>query len=379
MYQPRVLEASLKRYLSAFPVVGITGPRQSGKSTLLLNTLADTYQYVTFDDGDVLSLFENDPKKFMRIYRERAIFDEVQKVPGFFDAIKLVVDQNRQTYGQFILTGSSQFTLLKGIKESLSGRIGLLTLLPFQYRELPLSAQKNAVFLGSYPEPVLNQYRYVREWQKSYITTYLEKDVALLHGVDNHRDFRRLLELLAANTSQILNMSHYATDLGVSLSTIKRWIAILEASYIIFLLPPYFNNLGKRIVKCPKLYFYDTGLAAHLTGISTYELYEKGPMSGALFENYVIAEILKKEMHDNTDASLYYYRTSNGVEVDLIVDRKQYREWIEIKKTATFHPRITNPIESLMSENDKGYLLFQGQETPYLPNVFVIPFEKYLI
>jgi uncharacterized protein len=271
--------------------------------------------------------------------------------------------------------------LLKQISESLAGRIGLLTLLPLQYQEMPKVLHQESIYRGAYPEVVVNGYTNSYDWYASYIDTYLERDVRGLHNIGELRDFRRLLGLLAADTAQILNMSRYASDLGVAVSTIKRWISVLEASYIIFLLPPYYKNYGKRITKSPKIYFYDTGLVGHLTGISSEELFLKGPMSGSIFENYLVSEVMKKETHLRTFAELYYYRTSKGAEVDLIVDRKINKDVIEIKLNNTFNPRMIGQLKTLLESNDKGYLLYTGENLDYsfAENIAVVNYSEYLV
>jgi uncharacterized protein len=379
-YIKRILESKVLEYVKSFPAVSITGPRQSGKSTLLKHILADQYQYVTFDKDHVRNMFYEDPKRFMSNYQNRVIFDEAQKAPEIFEYIKVAIDEDRDNYGKYIITGSAQFLLLKQISESLAGRVGLLTLLPLQYQEIPPASRNESIYRGAYPEIVVNGYANSYDWYASYIDTYVERDVRGLHNIGDLRDFRRLLGLLAANTSQILNMSRYASDLGVAVSTIKRWLSVLEASYIIFLLPPYYKNYGKRIVKNPKIYFYDTGLVSHLTGINSEELFLKGPMAGAIFENYIIAEIMKKELHFKTFAELYYYRTGKGAEVDLIVDRKINKDVIEIKLNNTFNPRMIKQLKTLLEPNDKGYLLYTGEKLDYsfAENIKVCNYNEYL-
>lgn len=376
-YHHRVLETKLADYINHFSAIGLTGPRQSGKSTLLLHQLQG-YQYVTFDDHRTVALYHDDPNKFMRIYANKIIFDEVQKVPEIFNDIKIAIDADRQTTGKFILTGSSQFHLIKSITESLAGRFGLLSLLPYQYAEMPNDLRHSSVYQGAYPELVNKKYALSADWYSSYLDTYITKDVNDLANIGDKRDFRRLISLLAANTSQVLNMSTYAKDLGVDVKTIKRWISVLEASYIIFLLPPYFQNFGKRIVKSPKLYFYDTGLVSYLTGVQNENNFEQGPMLGSIFENYIISDILKRELHNKSHAELYYYRTSNGEEIDLIIDRKQTRELIEIKAGETFTPKMTKEIEKFKEANSTGYLLYRGKSTAYLPNIHVLNYQEYL-
>jgi len=377
-YFKRQLESKLLEYITLFPVVGITGPRQSGKSTLLLHTLKD-YIYVTFDDYKNLTFFQDDPDGFIQQYNDRVIFDEIQRVPELFSQIKIAVDNDRQNYGKFVVTGSSQFVFHKNISESLAGRIGLLSMLPLQFSEMPEQSRDQSIYSGAYPELVTRDYRGSDAWYSSYLDTYLMKDVRELIHVGDMRDFQRLIELLAANTSQVLNMTTYAKEIGVTVQTIKRWISVLEASYIIFLLPPFYKNYGKRITKSPKVYFYDTGLVAYLTGINNKELYDKGPMAGAIFENYLIAEILKRELHGGTHTRLYYYRSNAGVEVDLIVDKKSYKELIEIKKSSSFNPGMTASIEKLLEPDDKAFLLYNGREFQYLKNIRVINYSEYLL
>jgi predicted AAA+ superfamily ATPase len=365
VYIHRILEPALAKYLTIFPAIGITGPRQSGKSTLLKHALIQHYQYVSFDDEEKILEFEDDPKRFMRQYANEVIFDEVQKVPKLFNAIKLAVDEDRDNTGKFILTGSSQFSMLTNITESLAGRIGLLNLLPFQYLEIPDHLREMSIYKGSYPEIVKRGFISSDSWYRSYITTYLEKDVRQISQIGNIRDFSRFIRLLAANAAQILNLSRFATDIGVAVSTIKNWISVLEASYIIFLLPPFYQNYGKRVVKSPKIYFYDTGLVAHLTGVNQQALFENGPMTGALFENYIVSEVRKNIYHANLDAQLYYLRTSHGVEVDLIIDYLAYKEFVEIKFNESFKPAMIKPMKEFMSKKDKGTLVYKGESRSY--------------
>ena len=378
-YVKRTLEATVSEYLDSFPVVGITGPRQSGKSTLIKELLGKDYKYVDLDEGSVLEFFQDDPVKFMEVYNNKVIFDEAQLAPSLFKYIKTIVDANRDEYGQFVLTGSSQFNLLKQISESLAGRIGLLSLLPYQANEMPKNLIKQAPFRGTYPELVGRTYKNSKAWYNSYIRTYIEKDIRMLHNIWDLHDFQRLIKLLAANVAQQLNMSSLSKKLGISVSTINRWISILEASYIIFLLPTYYNNLGKRIVKSPKIYFYDTGLITFLTGITTEELYENGPLHGEIFENYIIAEIFKREIHHDTGAELFFFRTNHGDEIDLIIDRKTSQEFFEIKTTATFNARFTKNLEKYMNKNQKGYVLYQGKEFPYTNNIEILNAFDYLL
>lgn len=378
-YVHRKLESKLNTYLNLFPVVGLSGPRQSGKSSMLKNLLGDKYKYITFDDYRMKELFLDDPEKFMRINNSKVIFDEAHKVPEIFNYIKIAVDDDRDNYGKFIVTGSAQFLLIKNISESLAGRIGLLTLLPFEFSELPKSAIEEAVYKGSYPEIMMRKFEGSEDWYSSYIETYLEKDLRSIGEVSDLRDFKRLIQLLAARTSQLLNMSELAKEIGVTVATVKRWISILETSYIVFLLPPFYENLGKRITKAPKIYFYDTGLVSFITGIKDKKQFENGPLCGPIFENYIVSEIQKKIKHQNNKHQLYFIRTNHGVEVDLIVDKKSSRDFIEIKYSETFKPSMAKVIEGLMTKkNQTGYILYNGTEIQYSENIKASNYKAYL-
>jgi predicted AAA+ superfamily ATPase len=267
---------------------------------------------------------------------------------------------------------------MKNVSESLAGRIGLLTLLPFHYNEISKNQRDNAIWQGSYPEIVTRNYLKSETWYSAYIDTYLNKDVREMSQIGDLRDFQRFIKLLAANTSQIFNQSHYARDLAVSAPTIKRWISILEASYIIFLLPPYYENKGKRLVKSPKVYFWDMGIVTYLTNIDTRNHFEHGPMSGAIFENYIVAEIIKKDLALKNKSEFYYLRTSEGVEIDLIKINHQNREWIEIKKTSTFRPQQLHSIKLFLEKSDTGTLIYSGKKDHYNHQIKMENYKNYL-
>ena len=378
LYYKRNIERLILKYLEIFPVIGITGPRQSGKSTVIQHLLTD-YTYVTFDDPKIVQHFIEDPDDFMSLYNNHVIFDEAQKAPEIFNYIKMAVDKDRDNYGKFIVTGSSQFSLLNQITESLAGRIGLLTLLPLQLSECPKSSYDELIYKGSYPEVVRRSFTGYLPWFESYVDTYLNKDIRTISNIGNLRDFQRFLILLASNTSTLLNMSEYAKKIGVSVPTIKHWISILEASYIIFLLPPYYNNIGKRLIKSPKVYFYDTGLVCYLTGIETFKHYNQGPMAGSIFENHVITEIIKKALHANSSEKFYFLRTQAGQEVDLIIEDKQQLAFIEIKKNATFNLSMIDNLKALAPSNCKKILLYNGETRKYHNGIEIINFREQLL
>ena len=377
-YYHRVIEKTVREYLKLFPVVGLSGPRQSGKSTLLRKLLSAKYRYVSFDDLNVVDRFHTDPEQFMEVNSDKVIFDEVQRVPEIFHYVKLIVDNNRNDYGKFIMTGSSQFAFMKRVSESLAGRIGLLTLLPFQFSEIPTGLRDQSLYQGGYPELVGRKYRGGYDWYSSYLDTYLTRDVRDISEIGDIRDFRRFIQMLAARVAQLLNMSEIARDIGVSVPTVKKWISVLEASYIVFLLPPFHKNLGKRIIKSPKIYFYDTGLVSYLTGIRTKQLFENGPLYGALFENYVVSEAFKKLVHTRTDAEMFFFRESNGNEIDLIIDRKSSREHIEIKSGHTFRPEMARFLLQRAKDAKRSLVVYRGKEFPLGDGVSVINFKSFL-
>ena len=379
MYLTRALEPTLARYLSSFPVVGIAGPRQSGKSTMLVQTLGKKYEYVTFDDFAALQLFQDDPERFLRLHPAPVIFDEIHRAPDLFVNLKLLVDKDRRSKGRFILTGSSQFAVMKHVSESLAGRIGLLTLFPFQRSETPAACRNEAIWKGTYPELIVEEYAHREEWYSSYLDTYLTRDVRDMGGVGDLRDFRRCLVLLAGRTGQLLNISELARDLGVAVNTVKRWISVMESSFVVYLLKPLFKNIGKRLVKSPKVYFIDPGMVSFLTGIHTESMFEDGPLAGPLFENYVVSELLKRETHNGRRPELSFVRTSNGVEVDVVIDRGASREFIEIKNTSTFRPDLLKGLRSLKGKADKGLLLYRGKSMDYDEGLRVLNFSDYLL
>ena len=383
MYIKRNLESSLKKYIKFFPVVAITGPRQSGKSTLLRHCVP-SYRYITFDDIDIREMFYADPKKFINMYQENVIFDEVQKVPEIFEYIKIIIDNDRAKKGRYILTGSSQFALVKKISESLAGRIGLLSLLPLDYQELSKESYDKVLYKGSYPEQVVSKFDFWKEWYSSYIDTYLIKDVREIANIGDIRDFQRLLQLLAANCAQQLNYTTFSNQLGVDVRTLKKWISILEASYIIFILPPYFDNFGKRIVKSPKIYFYDMGILCFLNKINNYDQYIQSPLTPAIFENFVISEIIKKSLHHKKEENFYYLRTNHGREVDLIIEGDSKIKLIEIKSSQTFKVKMLDHLGFFKKENMKknldfeSLLLYQGDTMPDYDNCKILNYSDFL-
>jgi hypothetical protein len=307
--------------------VAVTGPRQAGKSTLLKHCLPD-YKYVTLDDPFYREQAHADPLLFLDTLGERAIIDEIQLAPGLLSYVKIRVDNRRSVKGQYVFTGSQQFGLIKNLSDSLAGRIALLELLPLSVAEkrrhlvLPDAVDlfRHAALNGCYPELVVDQAVDQQSWYASYLQTYLERDIRTIYNIGDLRDFQRFVRLLAARCGQQLNMSDFSRDLGISVPTIKSWLSILEASRVVYLLSSYYSNLGKRITKSPKIYFIDIGLACNLAGVRDEAHLFNGPMAGHLFENFCIQETVKYFLGRGKQPPIYYIRTSNGLEVDLLIE-----------------------------------------------------------
>jgi len=379
IYIPRLAEQRVREYLTVFPVVGIAGPRQSGKSTLLRHLLKDSHQYISFDDFRSRQLFTDDPVRFMKTWPDYVIFDEVQYVPDLFPWLKMAVDADRQRYGRFVVTGSGQFMLNRNISESLAGRIGLITLLPFQFSEIPDHLKTESIFAGGYPEPVIRDYSFSTQWYQAYLETYLQKDLRQLLNVGDLSGFTTFLRTLATQTGQVLNLSEISRNIGIAVNTLGRWISVLESSYIVFRLQPFYKNLGKRLIKSPKVYFYDTGLVSLLTGIESRLEWEKGVLYGPIFENYIISELLKRKYHENLRMDLYYLRTSNGDEIDLILDRGLSFEIIEIKASMTSRPDQLKTLRKYMGQAARAQLVYQGETFPDIDGLQVINYKDFLI
>lgn len=326
-YITRDIEIRLEQLLASSPCVAVTGPRQAGKSTLLRHCLPG-YTYVTLDDPFYREQAHSDPLFFLDSLGEQAIIDEIQLAPSLLSYVKIRVDKRRSVKGQYVFTGSQQFGLIKNLSDSLAGRIALLELLPLSMAEkqryLPFTDAvglfSHAALIGCYPELVVDEAVDLPSWYSSYLQTYLERDIRTLYNIGDLRDFQRFVRLLAARCGQQLNMSDFSRDLGVSVPTVKSWLSILEASRVVYLLPPYYTNLGKRITKAPKVYFIDIGLACNLAGIRDEAHLFNGPMAGHLFENFCIQETVKFYLGKGVQPPLYYLRTGNGLEVDLLIE-----------------------------------------------------------
>jgi len=305
--------------------------------------------YVSFDDAEEVRAAEADPRGFLARFPDRVIIDEAQRAPGLFPYLKMEIDRDRDRMGRFILTGSNQFALTRKLTESLAGRIGLLTLLPFERTELPETARSSQILRGSFPELATRGYEGAREWFSSYVGTYLERDVRAVHDVGKLGEFLDLLQLLAVRATQEYNASSIGRDLGIDSKTVEAWISVLEASYVVFRLRPWHANLGKRLVKRSKLFFWDTGLLCHLAGMRSAEALEEGPLGGPVFENLVVAEVLKGALHRGRDIEASFFRESNGLEADLVLHDRDAATILvaEIKSSHTAREAFAAPVERI--------------------------------
>lgn len=336
----RTLQATLKHLVSKYPVITLTGPRQSGKSTLLKHAFPD-YQYVSLEDLDMREFAINDPRGFLATYPGHAILDEVQRVPSLMSYIQTHVDK-ADTTGIYLLAGSHNFLLMESVNQSLAGRTAILKLLPFSRREmqngkvLPATINEQ-IFMGGYPR-LYDKDLQPDEFYPYYIQTYVERDIRVLKNIGDLSRFTRFIKLCAGRIGQLLNLSSLAVECGISVPTASSWLSVLEASYICYLLKPDWNNFSKRLVKSPKLYFYDTGLACSLLDIRTSEQLNLHFSRGALFENMVISEFVKKAWNSGHETDLRFWRDSQGNEVDLLVYDGGKPMAYEIKSGETFQP-----------------------------------------
>jgi len=355
MYLHRKLEHPLKEALKQFPAVLVTGPRQAGKSTLLQHALKGV-NYVTFDDILARNLAETDPTLFLKTYETPLILDEIQYTPALFSPLKLKIDANRREMGQYILTGSQIFPLMKGISESLAGRIAIFQLYPLSWKEIPHidpydeMAMANQIPHGFYPEFQVNQDLNPKFWYSAYLSTYLERDLRAMRNIQDLGQFQRFLVLLAARAGQLLNLNEIGKECGISQTTAKDWLTILQATSIIYLLEPYYRNLTKRVIKSPKLFFVDTGLLCYLLRIEKPEQLIHSPFGGHIFENMVVMEKIKQFAEKGERAPCYFYRTGAGLEIDFLIDHGDHLDAYEIKFTSTPTSEMTRSLAQFKTE-----------------------------
>ncbi len=396
MFYERTLSDIVEKATKSFKVILITGPRQVGKSTLFEKIKEENRTKVTLDDGDDLALAKTDPNLFFQKYQPPLLIDEVQKAPELFQYIKKMVD-NTDERGLFWLTGSQKFDLMKNVTESLAGRVVVLDLQGFSQSEkshdytrgafvpdIDLQTQRpvwtaketfEIIHKGSYPQ----LFDGVTDWElyyKSYIDTYLMQDVKDIIKIEENTAFRRFVKILASRTSQVLNYTDIARDSDISPNTAKSWLSVLQTLGIVYLLQPYFaNNIGKRLSKTPKIYFMDTGLCAHLCGISTSQMLMDSHLSGAFIETYVVSEIVKSYIHNGKTPNIYYYRDSNKEEIDVIIEENNKVYPIEIKQTATPTLSMAKNFK-LIDEKKRGVGAIVCLNDKFIPmnkNIYIIP------
>ncbi len=403
MYRHRYLEPHIKRITKSFPVLLLTGPRQVGKTTLLEylgKRESPRRNYISLDEFGPRTLANEDPDLFLERYKPPLTIDEIQYAPGLMQRIKILVDRSKKN-GQYWLTGSQHFPLMHGISESLAGRVAIIKLLGLsqgeEYRKKdsgrPFSPDKKTaphikkmsgpdpvfkrIVRGTFPRFIHKDAPPVQTFHGSYLQTYIERDVRTLTKVVNLTAFKKFLRLVAARTGQLLNLSELARDAQIAVSTAKEWMGILETSFQVYLLKPYFRNISKRQIKTPKLYFLDTGLVCYLTGWHNARVASQGAMAGSLLENYAISEIIKSYWHRGHEAPIWFWRTKEGHEVDLIIEEEGKLFPVEIKMSMTPDMNMAKGIQQLnkLSNNvNKGAIVCLAEsEYPLNREINIIP------
>lgn len=375
MFVERKILPHLQKMLSQFPIVTLTGPRQSGKTTLLRKAFPD-FKYYNLERIDHRQLIMEDPVGFLNNNGVNIIFDEIQNLPDLLSYIQVVSDE-RNTAGQYILSGSQSFLMNEHISQSLAGRVFIGNLLPFSLQELKrFDNVYETIYNGFYPrlhDVGIN----ASDFYPSYLQTYIERDVRTLKSIENLNSFSRFLSLCAGRIGQVLNLSSLANDAGISVNTVKSWLSLLEASFIIFQLQPYYNNFSKRIIKSPKLYFYDTGIICSLLRISNPEMLKTHYLYGSLFENLVISEIMKQFFHSGKKPPVYYWRESNGTEIDCIIElgNKEIIA-IEVKAGQTYNKDFLSNLKKFPDDHVQKKVIYTGEESINVAGTSLISWDK---
>ncbi len=381
MYVKRNIEKAIVSSAKLFPVITVTGPRQSGKTTLVKNIFSDK-PYFNLELPDVNERIQQDPRAFFNKLENGAVIDEIQRLPELIRYIQGIVDERKQA-GLFVLTGSNQFLLLNKINESLAGRVALFKLLPFSLSELNsdgIQASTDELILkGLYPAVQANNFPAYQTYQ-NYYETYLERDLRNLLNIRELSSFKKFVSLCAGRTAQILNTASLSNETGVSANTIKSWLSILEASYVLFLLQPWYDNINKRLVKSPKIYFYDTGLVSYLLGIENQSQLSRDPLRGSLFENMIVVEYFKRRYNKGLDARCFYFRDNHGNEIDLVIPSGNKLESVEIKSSQTYHTSFLkglNFFNKVYPERCKNKLLiYDGDDIGEINDTMILNFRS---
>lgn len=406
MIKPRTISKTLLKAIKTFPAVILTGPRQSGKTTLLKSQFGKTHFYASLENPDIRLRAKADPYGFLTQTPKPVIFDEIQYLPELLFYIKSFIDEKRVP-GNWLLTGSQNFLLMEKVSESLAGRAAVFNLLPFSVNEAlgrgdksqsitqilnqsltPKKRGKNLnlaeiILTGGYPEVNIKKNIDRKLWFASYITTYLERDIRNLKQIGDLRDFELFLKSLAIRTGQILDLSSIAREIGISFTTAKRWLSLLETGHQIILLSPFYRNLGKRLVKRPKIYFIDTGIVAYFLGVENQQVLYSSPFFGALFETLIITDFWKRFIHHGERPSMYYLKTRDGLEIDLVIEMEGKINLIEIKATSTIKPNHAFSLVRLKKELgsfvDKTILISTTPNSFYLsPKIINYSYEEIL-
>lgn len=381
MLVERTITGTILNFREWFPVVYLGGPRQSGKTTLLRHLLPDL-PYASLEDADARHRAEDDPRRFLNGFPNGAILDEAQRVPELFNYLQGLVDADKNR--RFVLSGSQNFLLMERITQSLAGRVGILNLLPFSLTEIeqtqPSPSLETFAWQGGYPalyseRPVPPEFFF-----DSYIQTYLERDLRLLKNVGDLSQFGKFMRLCAGRVGQPLNLSTLANDCGVAPNTVKAWISVLDASYLIFKLPPYFENFNKRIIKSPKIYFFDTGLLCNLLGISSAAQLETHHYFGNIVENALIVELYKKRANAGKRPKFWFWQDQQGNEIDLVVEENGELTAIEIKSSQTFNERLTKGLRLWKNlggaSPERRFLVYAGEQEGELEAGTLLPWRK---
>jgi len=373
----RTSEKELLALSKQYRAIAVVGPRQSGKTTLVRECFADK-TYVNLENTDIRRFAIEDPRGFLSGFPHGAILDEVQRVPEIFSYLQQVLDENNSK-GQFILTGSNNFLLQQNISQSLAGRVGYLFLLPLSLEELdqPFPSTDALIHRGFYPELYVDKEMDAHKYFSNYIRTYVERDVRLIKNIVDLYAFERFVRLCAGRTGQLLNMNSLAIEVGVDNKTVASWLSVLETSFIVFRLQPYHKSFNKRIVKMPKLYFYDTGLASALLGIENKEQLSLHPFRGALFENMVVVEFLKNRFNRGKTNNLFFWRDNVGTEIDLLIDNSESLIPVEIKSGQTITDAYFKSLTTWckISGIEKGFVIYAGNQTQKRSNgISVFPY-----
>jgi len=373
MYKKRKIAELLHKALESFPAVLITGSRQTGKTTLLRNELPDI-PYITFDDPLERDYATTDPKGFLEQFSKGpVILDEIQYVPNLFSYLKINIDESRHSYGKWIMTGSQQFQVMRTVSDSLAGRIAVMELYPFSVLEEPVrDSLSMRLWKGGYPEPLLYQDDpYL--WLSSYLTTYIERDIRQLKNISDLNLFQHFMGICAANHGQELNYATISRKCGMSQPVCKDWISVLSASYILKLLPPFYNNFGKRLIKSPKMYFIDSAIVAFMTRHLNAEILLSGPMAGEFFEGFIVSELFKYISFHKSLINIFFWRSHDGLEVDMILEKDGRLIPVEVKNTSTPSLKHSQPIERFRAfckgiDCSDGIIVCNSKKEIILPN-----------